>query len=179
MKTSTFFALGCALGLCFSPSRADQLDDLITDMRNGTATSVDQNQRTEMLKATHEVASKSYQDGIVDLYLWEIKASIVDPDHNGGWPDHSFLVETSPDVRKNLTKALKERFDKKPYSLLAYALVCPALYVGDDKLVKEAESYLKAHDSFLYILERDQIDQSWRRHIKEILAQEMPEKEDD
>ncbi len=77
-------------------------------------------------------------------------------------------------LRDGLTKSLKDRFDKKPYSVLAYALICPALYAKDDKLVDQAQSYLKDHDSFLYKLEQAQIDSYWRPYIKDALAKEAP-----
>ena len=166
-----------ALATCFLPcasrTRADQLDDLISDMRKGVA--VDADKRKEIIHETGVTAYDSYCEGMATLYLQEVKESIADPDNNGGWPYRSFLTEgANPYARGHLTKALKDRFDKKPYSVLAYTLICPALYTGDDKLVNEAQSYLKDHDSFLYKLEQTQIDQYWRPYIKDVLAKEAP-----
>jgi len=172
-KTSILFALAGGLLLCASRTPADQLDDLISSIKKGVA--VDAAQRTEVIRTTGEAAFKSYCDGMATLYLQEIKTAIVDPDDNGGWPVRSFLTEgANPFLRVDLTKALKERFDKKPYSVLAYALICPALYTGDDKLVDQAQSYLKDHDSFLYKMEQGQIDSYWRPYIKSVLAKEAP-----
>jgi hypothetical protein len=172
-KTPILFALASCLLLCTSRARADQLDDLISSMKKGVA--VDADQRKEIIHATGEAAFKSYCDGMATLYLQEIKTAIVDPDHNGGWPVRSFLTEgADPYLRVGLTKALQGRFDKKPYSVLAYALICPALYTGDDKLVDQAQSYLKDHDSFLYKMEQTQIDSYWRPYIKNVLAKEAP-----
>src|SRR5271168_1054629 len=172
-KTSVLFALASCLLLCPSRAGADQLDDLISSIKKGVA--VDADQRKEIIHATGEAAFKSYCDGMATLYLQEIKTAIVDPDHNGGWPVRSFLTEgADPYLRLGLTKALKDRFDKKPYSVLAYALICPAFYTGDDKLVDQAQSYLKDHDSFLYKVEQTQIDSYWRPYIKGVLAKEAP-----
>ena len=172
-KTSIILALSSCLALCAPLVRADQLDDLISSLRKGVA--VDADKRKEIIHTTGEAAFKSYCDGMATLYLQEIKTAIVDPDHNGGWPVRSFLTEgADPYLRVGLTKALQDRFEKKPYSVLAYALVCPALYTGDDKLVDEAQMYLKDHDSFLYKMEQTQIDSYWRPYIKNVLAKEAP-----
>jgi hypothetical protein len=172
-NTPILFALAGCLLLCASRARADQLDDLISNLKKGVA--VDADQRKAIIHATGETAFKSYCDGMAILYLQEIKTAIVDPDNNGGWPVRSFLTEGADAyMRGRLANALKDRFDKKPYSVLAYALICPALYTGDDKLVDQAQSYLKDHDSFLYKMEQTQIDSYWRPYIKSVLAKEAP-----
>jgi hypothetical protein len=172
-NTPILFALASCLLLCAPRARADQLDDLISSMKKGVA--IDADQRKEIIRTTGEAAFKSYCDGMAMLYLQEIKTAIVDPDHNGGWPVRSFLTEgADPYLRVGLTKALKDRFDKKPYSALAYALICPALYTGDEKLADQAQSYLKDHDSFLYKMEQTQVDSYWRPYIKSVLAKEAP-----
>jgi hypothetical protein len=170
-KTSAFLALTSCLFLC--ASRADQLDDLISSIKKGAP--VDAAKRTEAIRMTSDTAFKSYCDGMATLYLQEIKTAIVDPDHNGGWPVRSFLTEgADPYLRVGLAKALQDRFDKKPYPVLAYAMICPALYTANDKLVDEAQSYLKDHDSYLYKMEQAQIDSYWRPYIKNVLAREAP-----
>lgn len=172
-KSSLFLLLAGGLAFCAPLARADQLDDLIAGLRSGAVT-VDPDKRAEILKTTGAAASKSYHDGIVNLYLWEIKTSIVDPDRNGGWPYRSFLVEGDPSVRKNLTKALNERFEAQPDAILAYALICPSIYAGDDKQVESLESYLKDNDSFLYAREQTDVSQYWRPYIKDVLEKETP-----
>jgi len=169
-KTTILFAVASGLALFALQLRADPLDDLISGLRSGVT--VDAGQQARILKATGTASSQSYVNSIVNLYLWEIKASIVDPDKNGGWPYRSFLVEGNPSLRKHLTQALMERFEARPDPILVYAAICPAIYAGDEKLVDRLESYLKANDSFLYKLEQAQIDQSWRPYIKGALAKE-------
>jgi hypothetical protein len=161
-KLSLLFTLVVGFWFGASWARADQLDDVIASMRSGASAPAN---KKDILKGTSEAAYKAYTDSIVDLYLQEIKFSIIDPDDNGGWPFRSFLVESDFYSRKHLTNALKERFDKKPDALLAYALVCPALYVSDTALVDRLERYLKDNDPFLYKLEQIQIAQYWRPFI--------------
>jgi hypothetical protein len=163
-------AFASYLLLCASPARADQLDDLISGMRKGVT--VDAGQKAEIIKTAQATASNSYLDSIVNLYLCEIKASIIDPANNNGWPCRSFLLEGNPSLRKHLTKALKDRFEEKPDSVLVYSAICPAIYAGDDKLVDRLQSYLKDHDSFLFNFEQGQIDSYWRPYIKNVIEKE-------
>lgn len=174
MKTKkTFLAMAACLAF-FAPSiHADRLDDLIAGLRSGAITSVDADKRAEILKSTGKAASDAYNESMVNLYLWEIKASIVDPENHGGWPYRSFLVYT-PDLRSSLTKALKARYEDKPDPILAYARICPAIYAGDDQAVAGLESYLKENDSFLYDHEQADIDKYWRPFIKSVLDEQTP-----
>jgi hypothetical protein len=169
-KTPIVLAFAGCLALWAPQSRADRLDALIDGMRKGAV--VDAGQKAEIIKAAQKTASNSYLDSIVNLYLCEIKASIIDPANNSGWPCRSFLLEGNPSLRKHLTKALKDRFEEKPDSILVYAAICPAIYAGDDKLVDRLQTYLKDHDSFLFNFEQGQIDQYWRPYIKEVLEKE-------
>lgn len=163
-KALVFLAPIFLFGVLALPSRADQLDDVIDVMRTGA--SINQGRAMEAIKETQAAASKAYNDSMVDLYLWEIKASIIDPDNQGGWPCRSFLVEGNPDLRKQLTKALRDRFEDKPDPILVYAVICPAIYAGDDALVGRLEAYLKANDPFLFRVEQTQVDKFWRPYIK-------------
>jgi hypothetical protein len=169
-KTSILLGLAACLALGVPRSPADQLDDLIAGMRQGAT--VDAGQKARMIKTAQATASNSYLESIVNLYLCEVKASIIDPANNSGWPCRSFLLEGNPTLRAHLTKALKERFEEKPDSTLVYAAICPAIYAGDDKLVGRLQSYLKDHDSFLFNFEQGQIDQYWRPYIKGVLQKE-------
>jgi hypothetical protein len=169
-KTPILLTLASCLALWLPQSQADQLDDLIAGMRKGVT--VDAGQKAETIKTAQATASNSYLESIVNLYLCEIKASIIDPDNNNGWPCRSFLLEGNPTLRKHLTKALKDRFEEKPDSILVYAAICPSIYAGDDKLVDRLQTYLKDHDSFLFDFEQGQVDQYWRPYIKGVLAKE-------
>jgi hypothetical protein len=169
-KLSILLLLVSGLAFCAQWVRADPLDDMIAGMKKGVT--VDAGQKEAIIKTAKATASKSYLDGIVNLYLCEIKISIIDRENNSGWPCRSFLLEGNPSLRKHLTKALKDRFEDKPDSILVYAAICPAIYAGDDKLVDRLQTYLKDHDSFLFNFEQGQIDQYWRPYIKGVLAKE-------
>ncbi|HTQ32103.1 MAG TPA: hypothetical protein VMI53_12910 [Opitutaceae bacterium] len=172
MKMNKFlFALASCLAFCASLVRADRLDDLIAGLRSGAITSVDPDKRAEILKSSGQEALKAYNESMVNLYLWEIKASIVDEENHGGWPYRSFLIYDSV-LRSSLTKALKARYEDKPDSILAYACICPAIYAGDDKQVADLESYLKQNDSFLYDREQAGVDKFWRPFIKSVLDEQ-------
>jgi hypothetical protein len=169
-KISILLALASCLALSAPRSRADQLDDLIAGMRKGV--SADAGQKAKIIKIAQATATHSYLDSIVNLYLCEVKASIIDPANNSGWPCRSFLLEGNPTLRKHLTKALKDRFEESPDPVLVYAAICPAIYAGDDKLVDRLQSYLNDHDSFLFNFEQGQVDPYWRPYIKNVIEKE-------
>jgi hypothetical protein len=166
MKTNALFLFLAAAGLLLRPgaARADQVDDLIADLRSGAVTTVDAAKRDEALKADHAKANEIYANGLAALYLSEIKISILEPEKGGGWPYRSFLIGDIG-MRANLTQALTKRFEEKPDSILAFALICPALFARDDGLLSRAESYLKENDPYLYKIEQAKIDHSWRPYI--------------
>ncbi len=177
-KSTTFQAFVGALLLGMGQLRADPLDEMITTLRSGAEPSRDGASALAAYKAASEPVSKAYRDGIADLYLLEIKYSIVDPDHNGGWPYRSFLLDrflAEDDgiaLRRNLTDQLKQRFADKPDPVLAYALVCPALYAGDEELVAQLQAYLKDHDPYLFKREQAALERSWRPGVKAALARD-------
>lgn len=160
-------ASAVCLALCCAPrGRADQLDDMIAAMRNGTPAPAN---RKEIMKTAGAAAGKAYTDSIVNLYLEEVKASIVDTTDNGGWPYRSFLVEDDTLLREGVAKGLRERYKEKPDPILAYALICPALYEDDAALVGRLESYLKDNDPFLFKLEQAQIAKYWRPYVGAVM----------
>jgi hypothetical protein len=166
MKTKALFLPLTAVCLLLRPgaARADQVDDLIADLRSGAVTTVDAAKRDEALKADHAKANEIYANGLAALYLSEIKISILEPEKGGGWPYRSFLMGDIG-MRANLTQALTKRFEEKPDSILAFALICPALFARDDGLLARAEAYLKENDPYLYKIEQAKIDHSWRPYI--------------
>lgn len=79
-------------------------------------------------------------DGVVNngsRYLMKVKISILDPDRNGGWPWRSSYVFSDSRTQKRTYTELKAIYDKHKTPLLAYALVCPAMYVDDMELLPE------------------------------------------
>ena len=70
-------------------------------------------------------------------YLSQIKRSILDPARNGGWPWRSTYVLTDSKTQKKTYSELKAIYEKDKTPLLAYALVCPAMYVDDMEILPE------------------------------------------
>ena len=163
MKPSVaLFALAFCVALRPPSARCDPLDDMIAGMRSGATAPAN---AKGTITALFAAESKTYTDSIVDLYLGEIKDSIVDGVNNGGWPFRSFLVEMDPDLRAGLTKGLEARYKAKPDSILAYALICPALYGGDEARVEQLEQFLNANDPFLFKVEQANVDKYWRPFV--------------
>ena len=154
-------------------ARADRLDDMIATLRSGGRINPNRlgHNIFKELKGDPD-PSDAYSVALANLYIREIKLSIVDPDTQGGWPYHSFLVEDPNDLRRDLTDALTARFKAKPDSITAYALICPVLYAGDEKKVAFYQTYLKANDPFLYKREQKNITAYWRKGIADELKDE-------
>lgn len=70
-------------------------------------------------------------------YLSQIKRSILDPVRNGGWPWRSTYVLTDSKTQKKTYSELKAIYEKNKTPLVAYALVCPAMYVDDMEILPE------------------------------------------
>lgn len=176
-KQRALQVLAGSLALLVGPASAGQLDDLISSMKSATPPAISSAQATAAYQADRAASTQSFHEGLAGLYLQEIKFAIADPQQNGGWPYRSFLLdrfileEDGTALRGYLTDALKERFAAKPEPILAYALVCPALFAGDEALLTQAQAYLKEHDPFLFKLEQSE-EAGWRSNIKSMLARE-------
>jgi len=70
-------------------------------------------------------------------YLNQIKVSILDPVRNGGWPWRSTYILSDSRTQKKTYSELKAIYEKNKTPLLAFALVCPAMYVDDMELLPE------------------------------------------
>lgn len=151
-------ALVCAL-------QADPLDELIGAARRGVAPT-DMVQVRATIKTVLTSEGQAYDRAVAQLYLSEVKASIIDPENHGGWPYRSFLVMDGGSQAESLLDELKRSYAESPNPTLAYALVCPALYAGDEALVGQLEAYLKRTDPYLHKLEQAKVNEFWRPWIK-------------
>jgi len=173
-RFSLFIALFAVLAIS---AQADQFDDMIDGLRKGTPVDpakVD----IKLLKTQNEAPDSTtsvFHEAVVNLYLHEVKLSIVDPAQEGGWPYRSFLIEDNVALRKQLLDGLTKRFAAKPDALLYYAMVCPALYDRNEELVTTIEAYLKQNDPFLYKTEQDCITKNWRHAIAATLKHQQAE----
>lgn len=68
-------------------------------------------------------------------YLTQVKISILDPVKNGGWPFRSTYVLADSRTQKKTYSELKAIYGKNKTPLVAYALVCPAMYVDDMEIL--------------------------------------------
>jgi len=70
-------------------------------------------------------------------YLNQVKVSILDPVRNGGWPFRSTYILSDSRTQKKTYLELKAIYEKNKTPLVAYALVCPAMYVDDMEMLPE------------------------------------------
>lgn len=88
-------------------------------------------------------------------YLNFVKLSIMDPAHHGGWPYRIDLMDNERSQKKTYNE-LKAIYEKNKTPVVAYALVCPAMFVNDWKILPELfkkieeNSILKAHFDEVY-----------------------------
>ena len=110
---------------------------------------------------------------MVDAYVSQVKASIVDEENHGGWPCRSWLVaQVSP--RRIVTSSLKSRFERTPDAITAYAVICPAIYAKDDVLMNKALEYLKKYDPFLYEHAQAKMEAFWLPFVRDIQKRQTP-----
>ena len=154
-------------------ARADTLDDMIATLRHGgkiNPSALGDNLEDTLGNSRRE----AFDEAVANLYIEEIKLSIVDPTNQGGWPYRSFLVKDDA-FRESITDTLTARYKAKPDSLLAFALICPTLFAGDESKIKLYESYLKSSDPFLYDTEQKAMKGYWRAGV----ARELRKDDDD
>ena len=89
------------------------------------------------------------------IYLQLVKRSIVDPEKHGGWPIRSEYVYEEREQAKTY-RELKAIYEKDKSPIVAYALICPAMFVNDFKILPELiakigeNKSLKAHFDKVY-----------------------------
>jgi len=176
MKTP--FRLVALLGLSALTTvvYADPLDDLIADRKSGV-TRVDPAKQQATLQAGLSRASSAHAGAMANSYLAQVKSSIIDPENHGGWPCRSSLV-FQPTTRRMLTAILKSRFERQPDAILAYAVICPAIYERNTELMDRAIDYLKKNDPFLHDLAQEQMSSFWLPFISTALRKQAPAKKD-
>ena len=166
MKTTPWLACVVCLACAVPALRADQIDDLLSRMRSG-APPLDSTTQNQVVQSALSRTSSAHARAIADAYIAQVKASIVDDANHGGWPCRSWLVyQATP--RRTLTSVLKSRFDSNPDAILAYALICPAIYAKDDALMNRALDYLKKFDPFLHQHAQTRMAQFWLPFIRDV-----------
>lgn len=130
-----------------SPNTAKDIDAFLLALKSNPNEKFDFDHWTEIRKAADTKAQVAFEAGLVALYLQQVKKSVIDPQNHGGWPCRSFLVFDSS-LRNQLFTALKNELESHPSALIKYALICPALYAGDDALVSKLLESLEQEDKF-------------------------------
>jgi hypothetical protein len=92
-----------------------------------------------------------------DLYIEQIKWSLISPKNHGGWPVRSFIVE-EPDWVADIYRILKKKAEQTDDPLIDYALICPALYMIDEPEVQRLLVRLEQRDHFLYKQAQENLD---------------------
>lgn len=88
-------------------------------------------------------------------FLHQMKCSIIDPDGEGDWWKRSELVRMERQQAKTY-RELKAIYGKHKTPIVAFALICPAMYVNDFDLLPELiekigeNKHLKAHFDKVY-----------------------------
>ncbi len=136
------------------------LDDQIQRLREGKEITISD---AEFLKARTDRYDK-FLEFAADLYIEQIKWSLISPKKHGGWPVRSFVVEEADwiaDIYRNLKKKAEQTDD----SLIDYALICPALYMVDEPEVQRLLARLEQKDQFLYKQAHENLDRWWRVEV--------------
>jgi hypothetical protein len=108
-------------------------------------------------------ASKTSEEEMANLYLAQVKWSILDEENHAGWPVRSFLME--PPEREKVLAVLTKRFAAEPSPIIAYALIPNACYANNIGLFNEVIRYLNVHDEFLFVNAAKCYDSYWRLSI--------------
>jgi hypothetical protein len=133
---------------------ADELDDAIAALLAGIVDEIDPDKWNAIVESTGDRAIAKYREGITELYLTQIKWSVIDPDDHGGWPVRSLLV-MNESTAKTLAKELEQKLSAKREPIVAYALLAVSLHHGEDD--RNRLSAIVAEDAFL----KRRLDESW------------------
>ena len=171
MKTIPL-ACTCVLTLFAACLRADPADDVINQMRSG-AKFLTERDRVQAARDTINPSLTAYNTAVVNAYVAQVKASIIDEQNHGGWPVRSWLI-TGTSSRNALLSALKYRMERSPEVIIAYAAICPALYADDQVLLRRALDYLEKYDPFLHEHARSKLKDYWQPYLAEVNSKKAP-----
>ena len=142
-----------SLFLCALDGRAETLDEALARFLAGeTLTRQEIDGITDMQGLGPLVDGKRNNGSI---YLQLVKLSIVDPARHGGWPIRSDYIYKEREQTMTY-RELKAVYEKEKSPVVAYALVCPAMYMNDFALLPELiakigeNKHLKAHFDKVY-----------------------------
>lgn len=145
----------CAISLlpCAGFTQAETLDQALIRLFAGETLTP---QELDAITDKHGLEANA--DGVLNngtIYLNQVKRSILDPVRQGGWPLRSDYVHEEREQVKTY-RELKVIYEKQKTPVVAYALVCPAMFVNDFGLLPELiakigeNKMLKAHFDKVY-----------------------------
>ncbi len=146
--------LAAVLFVGIGTARSESLDEAVNRFLAGEKIDVTNIENLEELSKQAILKVKTGDHGA--QYLNTIKLSIVYSSEDAYSPLNSFLV-TDANSQKKTYLVIKAMYEKNKTPLLAYALVCPALYVDDKEILPElfakiAENKpLKNHFDWIYV----------------------------
>jgi hypothetical protein len=171
MKTNpVFFSVILLISTC-SLARADLIDDRLAMVRQGAPATLSESERADVIKPDLERVIEKWKTAEVNLYVEKVKASLIDEIHDGGWPFRCSVVESNSENRPLIYQELRRLHGESNDAIIAYSLICPALYMKDTELAAQIRSELKSKDAFLSARVEKNYDM-WKRHIDSILAKE-------
>lgn len=135
----------CPMSFLASAHGADSLDAEIKRLREGKQLTISD---ADFLKIRTNTFDK-FLSFAAELYMEQIKWSLISPEKQGGWPYRSFVVE-SPEWVEEIHRKIKQKANETGDALFEYALICPALYLVDEEEVHRILTQLERRDKFLY-----------------------------
>ncbi len=151
-------------------AHADIFDDQLENLRKGKKMDLSPDDFAAATKKAFETYEKTPDDpeAMADIYMAQVKWSILDEERHGGWPVRSWLIMEEP-KRKILFKTLKARFEKNSDAITAYCLLPSALFEKDAELGQKLMTTVKEKDEFLAkkLLKAGEFWTTWVKQVQQ------------
>lgn len=133
----------------------DTVDGLLEKLRANPNMTLGTEQINATIRAGQKRPLQKYSDALTDLYVEQVKWSLLSPEEHGGWPIRSSLIRAEG---ATIYKVLRQRVKATPKPILAYALLCPALQQKDETTVQEC-LLIAAKDPYLKTILKERMEQ--------------------
>lgn len=142
----------------------DVLNAQIQRLREGRKLTMSDAQFLKLRTDTYE----KFLAFAAELYVEQVKWSLVSPEKQGAWPYRSFIV-VEPEWAAGIYRKIKEKADRTGDPLFDYSLICPALYLVDEPEVQKILTRLERKDQFLYKQVQMKLS-TWRTEVSDRLG---------
>jgi hypothetical protein len=145
-----FLVFTISLSLCAGFAQAETADEALERLFAGKQVTPEE---VDAITGNHGNAGNVSNNGT--FYLHKVKLSILDPVKHGGWPYRIDMILEEREQVKTY-RELKANYDKDKSPVVAYALVCPAMFVNNFEILPELfakigeNKILKAHFDKVY-----------------------------